>query len=123
MQISRSATPGADSQLAGQLRLRARCECGGFLVPDMHPFDFSLLPQRVGESVERIAYDAVDALDARLFQGRSDKMCGRLGHGALSFRCSMGCGARGAARRVPVSRRNAVRKIASTMPASQNDPA
>ena len=40
MQISRSAAPGADSQFAGQLRLRAGCECSGLLVPDMHPFDF-----------------------------------------------------------------------------------
>jgi hypothetical protein len=43
MQISRSAAPGADSQLAGQLRLRPRCERRCLLVPDMHPFDFAPL--------------------------------------------------------------------------------
>jgi hypothetical protein len=46
------------------MRLRTRCKGGDFLVPDMDPFDLALPTKRVRQTIEAIADDAIDALDA-----------------------------------------------------------
>ena len=66
MQVARPAAAGADRQLAGQMRLGTRGKGTGLLVPHVDPVDGSQAPQRIGEAVQRIADDAIDALDARL---------------------------------------------------------
>ena len=55
--------PHADAEAAGQLRLRADGEGGGFLVADADPLDAVLLPDRLGDGVEGIADDAPDLGD------------------------------------------------------------
>ena len=69
MQIARAATAGADRQAAGEMGLGAGREGGGLFVPHMDPVDGFPAPQRIGEAVERVADDAIDALDAGLLEG------------------------------------------------------
>ena len=64
VQIAGSAAPRADGELAGQMRLGAGREGGDFFVPDVDPFDLALAADRVGQTVQAVADDAVDALDA-----------------------------------------------------------
>ena len=49
----------------GQVRLRPGSEGRDFLVADRHPLDGLLRAQRLGQPVEGVADDAVDAFDAR----------------------------------------------------------
>src|ERR1700683_1834020 len=64
MQIARSAAAGADREITREMRLRTRCKGGDLLVPDRNPFDFFLATKRVRQTIEAIADDAIDALDA-----------------------------------------------------------
>ena len=68
MQIAGSAAPGADRELARQMRFGARCKSGDLLMPDMNPLDFGLPAERVGQAVQAVADDAIDPLDARRSQ-------------------------------------------------------
>src|SRR5262245_20970310 len=68
VQVARTAATGADRKLAGEMRLGAGGEGRGFLVAHMNPVDAFDAAQRVGEPVERIAYDAVDTPDTGLLQ-------------------------------------------------------
>ena len=63
VQVARPAAPGTDGELARQMRLSSGRERGDFLVPDVNPLDLSLAPNGVGQPVEAITHDAVDALD------------------------------------------------------------
>src|ERR1700733_7981577 len=65
VQIARAATAGAHRERPGQVGLGAGGEGTDFLVPDMDPFDLALPAQRVRQSVQAVANDAIDALDAR----------------------------------------------------------
>jgi hypothetical protein len=58
----------------GEVRLRAGGKGAGLLVADMDPFDGAAL-QVLGKEIERIAYDAVAALDARLLEDFDDDLC------------------------------------------------
>jgi hypothetical protein len=51
------------------MRLGASRECCNFLVTDMHPLDLALAAQRVCETVQAIADDAVNPLDANRREG------------------------------------------------------
>src|SRR5580704_5517630 len=64
MQIARPTTAGADRELAGQMRFGASGEGGDLLVPHMHPFDLALPADRVGQTVEAVADDAINPFDA-----------------------------------------------------------
>jgi hypothetical protein len=68
VQVARTAAAGADRELAGEMRLGAGGEGRGLLVAHVNPIDAFDATQRVGEAVERIAYDAVDTPDAGLLQ-------------------------------------------------------
>ncbi len=61
MQVARAATAGADRQLSGQRGIRRRRERGCLLVTDVLPRDFAGAPERVGETVEAVTREAVDA--------------------------------------------------------------
>ena len=65
MQIARSAAARADRELAGQMRLGAGREGRDLLVPDMEPLDLALPANGVGQAVQAVADNTVDALDAR----------------------------------------------------------
>jgi hypothetical protein len=68
MQIAGSAATGANGEFAGQMRFGTGRESGNLLVPDMHPRDLGLPAQRVGEAVQAVADDSIDALNARRSQ-------------------------------------------------------
>lgn len=68
VEIARTATAGADRELAGDLRLGAGGESGAFFMPYVNPVDASQPPKRIGEAVQRIADDAVDSFHAGLLQ-------------------------------------------------------
>ena len=63
VQIARPAAPGADRELASQMRLGTRRESGHLLVPDMHPVDLAVAANRVGQPIEAVADNAVDSFD------------------------------------------------------------
>src|SRR5699024_10422367 len=67
-----SAAAGPHGERAGQCGRTAGCEGGGRLVADMDPFELRVGPQRVGEAVERISGDAVDAFDSAGHEGIDD---------------------------------------------------
>src|SRR6516162_3424956 len=60
--------------------LRTRRESGDFLVPDMHPFDLVLAANGIGDAVEAVADNAVDALDARCSQDLRELISNGLCH-------------------------------------------
>ena len=61
--------PGADRQVAGEMRLGARREGGDLFVPDVNPFDRALAADCIGDTVETVADDAEYALDTGRRQG------------------------------------------------------
>src|SRR5579859_1733432 len=69
MEISRAATAAADRQFPGEMRLGAGRESSAFLMAHMDPLDLLLESQRIGEPVQGVADDSIDALDARLGEG------------------------------------------------------
>jgi hypothetical protein len=64
VQTARYATPGADGELSCQMRLSTCRKSGNLLVPDMQPLDLPLPTNGIGNAVEAIANNTVDALDA-----------------------------------------------------------
>jgi hypothetical protein len=64
MQITGAATAGTHGELARQVRLGAGRESGNLFVPDMNPRDLALAAERVGQTVQAVADDAIDPLDA-----------------------------------------------------------
>jgi hypothetical protein len=65
MQVSGSAASGAYSQFAGEMRLRPRRERACLLVAHADPLDILAGANRIRDAIERIAGDAVNALNAR----------------------------------------------------------
>ncbi len=68
MQISRTAGAGAHRELARDLGFAGGCEGGHLFVADVEPPELSVGAQGLGQAVEAVADDAIDALDAGLFQ-------------------------------------------------------
>ena len=68
-QIAWTAAAGTNGKLTRQMRLGTSREGRDLLVPNMHPLDLVLSPQRVGEAVEAIADNAIDPLDSHLQLG------------------------------------------------------
>jgi hypothetical protein len=66
MQVARSARARADRQVAGHLRFAGSGKGRDLLMAYMNPFDRTPAAQRLGETVQAIAYDPEDSLDASL---------------------------------------------------------
>ena len=64
MQVAGPAAARADRQLSGQRGVGGRGERGGLLVTDVLPDDVTRAPDRVGEAVEAVAGQSVDAANA-----------------------------------------------------------
>ena len=62
MQVAGAATAGADRQAPGDMGVGAGGEGGDLLVADMQPLDAARAAKRVGEPVQAVADDALDAL-------------------------------------------------------------
>src|SRR5215510_10652140 len=65
MQIAWSAAAGADGKLTREMRLAGSGKRRDLLVPHMNPSDLALMAQRVGEPVETVADDSINALHSR----------------------------------------------------------
>ena len=81
VQIAWSAAPRADGEFARQMRLGAGRERGDLLVPDMNPLDLALPTNGIGQTVEAVADDAVDAFDARSGEGLDELIGHNICHG------------------------------------------
>ena len=69
VQVARAATASANGEFARQMRLGASRKGSDLLVSDVDLLDLALSSQSVGETIEAIADNAVDPLDARGCQG------------------------------------------------------
>ena len=72
VEVAGSAAAGADREFTGQGGLAAGGEGSGLLVADVNPFELRVHAEGIGESVERISRDAVDALDSAGDEGIDD---------------------------------------------------
>ncbi len=68
MQIAGAAGARAHRKAPGHLGFAGGGEGGDLLVADMDPFDGAAAAQRLGQGIQAVADDAVDALDAGLFE-------------------------------------------------------
>jgi len=64
VQIAGSTAPRADGKLICQMSLGAGCECGDFFVAHVNPLDLPLPSDGVSQTIEAVADDAIDPLDA-----------------------------------------------------------
>jgi hypothetical protein len=68
VQIARPAASCADSESSRKLRLRTCSERRRFLVPYVNSLNRGLLTKRVRETIQRVARNAIDALNSRLVE-------------------------------------------------------
>jgi len=64
VKVAGSAAPRADSKLTCQMSLGTGRECGDFFVAHVNPLDLSLPSDRVSQTIEAVAHNAIDPLDA-----------------------------------------------------------
>ncbi len=83
VQIARTATSGADRETTCDMRIPAGRERGDFLVPDMQPLNAAMAAQRIGEAIEAVAHDSVDALNAGGGEGFDHLVCNSACHDLL----------------------------------------
>ena len=57
------------------MRVGAGRESRHFFMPDMHPLDLALAADRVGEPIQAVADDAIDALDAGRRESLGELIC------------------------------------------------
>ncbi len=65
------------------MRVRPGRESGDFLMPDMQPLNAAMAPERIGEAVQAIAHDAIDASDTGGGEGFDHLVGNGHGHGHL----------------------------------------
>jgi hypothetical protein len=65
VQIAGSAAACADGEFSRQMRLGAGRECGDLLMAYVEPLDLAVAAHGIGQSIEAVADDAIDALDTR----------------------------------------------------------
>jgi hypothetical protein len=68
VQIAGTAAAGTDGEFTRQMRFSPRREGRALFVAHVYPLDRLEPPQGIGEAVERVAHDAINALDADLRQ-------------------------------------------------------
>ena len=61
VQVARAAAAGADCEVTCEMRLGAGREGGDLLMTDMQPLDLPLPANGIGNAVEAVADDAIDA--------------------------------------------------------------
>ena len=85
VQIARAAAAGADRELTGQIRLGAGGKGGDLFVAEVQPGDPTMAAQRVGEAIQAVADDAVNALYAGGGEGLDHLVGNSCGHGPFSY--------------------------------------
>jgi hypothetical protein len=80
MQVARSAAARADRELTREMGLATGGKRRDLLVPDVNPFDLALAAQRVGQPVEAVTDDAVNAFDSRRHENVGKLIRDRLCH-------------------------------------------
>ena len=68
MKITWPAAARANCYASSQMGFRARCEGRDFLMPHVYPLNVTALAVRIGETIETIANDSINAPDACGFQ-------------------------------------------------------
>ena len=81
MQIAWAATARANRKIARQVRFRAGGEGSNFLVPDMDPLNPCLAANGIGEAVQAITDDAINAFDTGRGKGLGELICDCVCHG------------------------------------------
>ena len=78
---TRAGCRHADTDLAGELGMRAGHERGHLLVARLHKFRFVIVPsERAEYAVDAVAREAIDAGDSPLLQPRHQGVSNRLRH-------------------------------------------
>src|ERR1700737_3770624 len=80
VQIAGAAAPGADRKLSCQMRLGAGRESCDLLVPYMHPFYLALATDRIGQSIQAVADDAIYPLHTGCSEGLCRLVSNCFGH-------------------------------------------
>src|SRR6202035_214807 len=75
MKVTGTATPSADSKLAGDVRIGARGERRNFFVADVNPLNGFLSAYLVDYPIERIADYSIDSLNPGRSQGLNQAFC------------------------------------------------
>ena len=73
VQVAGTAGTGAHGETTGHLGLGAGGEGGDLLVAHVHPVDDTTATDRLGDPVQAVTDQAVDALHPRLLQGLDDE--------------------------------------------------
>src|SRR5262249_26853649 len=90
MEIARPAAAGADRELTREMGLGTGCKGCAFLVPDMNPFDLALTAQRVGQPVETVTDDPVNAFNSRGGENLGELIRDPLCHRSFPFSLAQG---------------------------------
>ena len=80
VQVAGAAAPCADGKLTCQMSLGASCECGDFFVAHVNPLDLPLPSDGVSQTIEAVADDAIDPLDANGCECFGELVSDSLGH-------------------------------------------
>src|ERR1700678_2224855 len=80
MQVPRTATSGANGQSSGKMRVRSSGKGCGLFMTDVNPLDFLLFPYRIHDSVEGVAREPVNSVDARRGESLYQYVCNLLRH-------------------------------------------
>src|SRR5580704_4624727 len=63
--VSRPAASGAYGQFAGEMCLCTGGECAGFFIAHADPFDVVASANRIGDAIQRIAWNTVNSFNTR----------------------------------------------------------
>jgi hypothetical protein len=75
VEVAGATAAGADRQLPSEVSLGASCEGGSLLMANVDPFDRFQAPKSVGESIQRVPDNAIDALHTRLRERFGHVVC------------------------------------------------
>jgi hypothetical protein len=75
VQIAWTAASRADCEFSGEMSFGACRESRSFLMSHVNPVDGTKAAERITETVERVAYDAINALDAGFSQRTCHEVC------------------------------------------------
>jgi hypothetical protein len=85
VQVAWAATSGAHGQLAREMGLCTRGEGGGFFVSHVNPSNLGLRSNRVGDSIQRVARESINALNASTRESLNQQFRNVHSHRAAPF--------------------------------------